>query len=183
MEKQDFFEFGTIMKARGLKGEIQIYFDGKKAANFEGLDELYIEVNKKLVPFQILKSQFQKNVAFVYLEDIETLEQASTLIKKRVFLPNDRLEDVQPDFDPKGLEGYEIIGTKLGSIGTIKEVLEFPNQLIASLIYQNCEVLIPLNDNTILEVIESTKSIKMEIPDGLIDIYLDPNKDIKTEED
>ena len=50
--------------------------------------------------------------------------------------------------------------------------MEFPMQLIAKCIYQENEIMFPLNDDIVIEINEDEKMIFVDLPEGLLDVYL-----------
>ena len=67
METKGYFRIGTILKTKGLKGELNMYVD------FEGLekiklDAVFIEITGKLVPYFVSSIKYlQKNAAYLVL--------------------------------------------------------------------------------------------------------------------
>jgi 16S rRNA processing protein RimM len=47
-----------------------------------------------------------------------------------------------------------------------------PQQTMASMVYQNKEVLFPINDQFVKSIDQAAKKILVELPDGLLAIYL-----------
>ena len=88
MKTEDCFRIGSILKTRGLKGELQAYIDFADPEKLE-FDALFLEVHGKLVPYFVESFKMpQKNTAFIYLEDIDHIDKATPLVKKDLFLPN-----------------------------------------------------------------------------------------------
>ena len=115
----------------------------------------------------------QKNTAYLYLEDIDTIEKATPLAKKDVYLPNkQKPKKKAAEFTLKDLLGFTAIDENEGELGKISAINEFPQQLIAAVNYKNCEVLFPLNEE-IIKGIDVVKSmVFVDLPEGLLDIYL-----------
>nr|MCE2704432.1 16S rRNA processing protein RimM [Terrimonas sp.] len=57
-------------------------------------------------------------------------------------------------------------------IGLITEVIEQPQQLVCKVFIQEQEVLIPLHEDTLLSIDHAAKKVIVQLPDGLLDIYL-----------
>src|ERR1700739_1044273 len=82
------FRIGSILKTKGLKGELHMYTD------FEGLEGIrfntvFLDISGKLVPYFVSSIKYlQKNAAYLVLEDVDTIEKASVLVKKHLYLPN-----------------------------------------------------------------------------------------------
>jgi len=68
--------------------------------------------------------------------------------------------------------GFRVIDGKNGDLGTIEDVMQTGSQWLAKVIYQNTEVLIPLIDQTIESLDIKTKTINMNLPDGLLEVYV-----------
>jgi 16S rRNA processing protein RimM len=174
METADYFRIGTILKPKGLKGELHIY------ADFEGLENIkfntiFIEITVKLVPFFLSSLKYlKKNAAYLVLEDVDTIEKASLLVKKHIYLPNKlKPKRKKSEFTLFDLVGFTAVDTDEGELGEITEVNEYPQQILASVNYKNCEVLFPLNEE-IIKSIDVVKGIVLvDLPEGLLDVYLD----------
>ena len=88
MKIEDCFYIGYITKTKGLKGEVQIYFEYDDPAELP-LDSVFAEINGKLVPFFISSFKLQNNqTGNFYFDDIDTIEKAEALVRKKLYLPN-----------------------------------------------------------------------------------------------
>ncbi|WDF55383.1 ribosome maturation factor RimM [Mucilaginibacter sp. KACC 22063] len=174
MKSEDTFRIGTFTKARGLKGELQLYVD------FDNLDSIkfnavFVDIAGKLVPYFVKSIKYpMANTAYVNLEEVDTVEKATVLAKKDVFLPNKlKPKKAKEEFTLKDLKGFIAIDETLGELGEITDVMEYPQQIIASLQYQNREVLFPLNGVTIKGIDLEGGEVYLDLPEGLLDVYLD----------
>ena len=57
-----------------------------------------------------------------------------------------------------------------GSLGKIEEIIEYPQQEMAAISIKEKEVLIPLNEQLIINIDDGTKTISMDLPDGLLNL-------------
>lgn len=172
MSHDKYFRIGTFLKTKGLKGELQLYVD------YDGLDAikynaLFVDIVGKLVPYFVSSVKYQGNNAYFFLEDVDTVEKASRLVKKDVYLP-DKLQPKKKkeEFTLMDLKGFIAIDEKEGQLGEILEIQELPQQFIASVQYKNREVLFPLNESTIKGIDLDGGEVYIDLPDGLLDIYL-----------
>ena len=173
METEDYFRIGTILKPKGLKGELHMY------ADFEGLESLrfsavFIEITGKLVPYFVKSIKYlQKNAAYLVLEDVDTVEKASLLVKKHIYLPNKlKPKKKKSEFTLPDLVGFTAIDEDEGELGEITAVDAYPKQFIATVNYKNREVLFPLNEDIIRSIDLVKDIVLVKLPDGLLDIYL-----------
>ena len=174
MKIEDCFYIGYITKTKGLKGEVQVYFEYDEPADLP-LDSVFAEINNKLVPFFISTYKLQNNqTCNFYLDYIDTIEKAQLLIRKKLFLPNN-LKPVRDDdeFLITDLKGFIVHDETAGELGEIIEIHEYPQQFVAVVSYQFKEIMFPLNDDLIVEIDEENGILKVDLPEGLIDLYLE----------
>lgn len=172
MNINETFYIGYITKTRGLKGEMQLFFEFEDYVELD-FDVLFLEINKKLVPYFIDSIKLQKNsTAYLNLEDIDHVDKAQPLVKKKVYLPNDKMPERDPnDFRYTDLVGYLVVDESQGEVGEITGVEEFPQQFIAKVDYNGQELMFPLNEDLILGIDAEEQVIAVQLPDGLIDVY------------
>lgn len=142
---------------------------------------LYVEVAKKLVPYFIESLAIQKNTAVLYVDDISHIDQALEMVGKKLFLPlTEKQAPTEEQQFINNMIGFLVMDTKAGEIGTIKQIFEYPQQLIASVDYQEQEILFPLTEALIKKIDQKKKNITVTLPEGLLDVYL--KKDSGNEE-
>jgi len=174
MTTEDYFRVGTILKPKGLKGELHLYvdFDGLQDIKFTSL---FIEIAGKLVPYFVSSIKYlQKNAAYLILEDVDAIEKASPLVKKHIYLPNKlKPKKKKSEFTLMDLVGFTAVDENEGELGEITDVHEYPKQFIATVTYQGCEVLFPLNEEIIKSIDVVKEIVLVDLPEGLLDVYLD----------
>ena len=72
---------------------------------------------------------------------------------------------------------HEIIGfivqdENLGEIGPVLTIYDAGPQDLLAIEHKGREILLPINDETVKKVDRNKKQIFVNIPDGLLDIYL-----------
>lgn len=174
MTKEQCFYIGYISKTRGLKGEVQMFFEFEDYMDLE-FDVVFLEIDKKLVPFFVDTIKLQNNsTAYVNFEDVDHIDKAQPLLRKQVYLPNDKMPERDPeDFTYKDLVGYIAIEESEGELGEIKEVHEMPQQFIATVDIDGRDAMFPLNEDFIVGIDPEEKIIVLKLPEGLIDMYLE----------
>ena len=173
MKTEDCFRIGSILKTKGLKGEMQIYidFDDIEAIKF---DAIFIDMAGKMIPYFVSSIKYlQKNNAYLFLEDVESIEKAALLVRKDIYLPVTLMpKRKKGEFTLNDVKGFTVIDETHGELGQILEVQEYPQQLIASLNYQSKEVLFPLNLDIIKGIDVEASELYVDLPEGLLDVYL-----------
>jgi 16S rRNA processing protein RimM len=173
MKHEEAFYIGYITKTKGLKGEVQLYFEYDEPELLE-LDVVFADINGKMVPFFVSSCKLQtNNTANVYFDDIDHIDKAQPLLKKKIYLPLTKMPDrSDEDFHYNDLKGFIVHDENHGELGEVIEINEYPQQFVATVAYQNKEILFPLNEEIIIEIDEDKGTLLVELPDGLLDIYL-----------
>ncbi|HCN82176.1 MAG TPA: 16S rRNA processing protein RimM [Sphingobacteriaceae bacterium] len=173
MKIEDCFYIGYITKTKGLKGEVQLFFEYDEPADLN-FKTVFIEISGKLVPFftSTYKTHTNQTGNF-YFDDLDTIEKAQAIVRKKVYLPNSEKPERDPDdFTWFDLKGYIVHDKNHGELGEIIEVHEYPQQYIATVPYRFREVMFPLNDEIIQSIDEEQKILYIRLPDGLLEVYL-----------
>ncbi|MBU6306956.1 MAG: 16S rRNA processing protein RimM [Bacteroidetes bacterium] len=173
---KSYFKLGKIVAAHGLKGELVLQHELGKKTDLKKLPALFLELKKdSFVPYFIRKAKgTTEKESLLLLEEIDTREKAQQLVGKLCWLPEEQFKQYADKQAPASLLGYQIVEEE-GSIkilGTIEEVIEQPQQLLCRILLKGKEVLIPLNESTLLAIDHQAKTVSVQLPEGLIDIYL-----------
>jgi 16S rRNA processing protein RimM len=174
MEKKDFFEIGQITKFNRKTAELSIRTHADDADAYAETSLIFIEIDGGLVPFYLtsMKVRDSKTIQ-VLLEDYDTPDKAAQFIDCPVFIPTDVTPKLENDqFYFHEIIGFEVIDEKHGSIGTLDDILDRPEQEILQITYQGKEILIPLVDEIIVKIDHKKKQLFIDAPEGLIDLYL-----------
>lgn len=173
MVKEEAFYIGYFTKTKGLKGEIQLYFEFDAYEDLE-LDVVFADLNGKMVPFFVSSFKlYPNNTGLFYFDDLDHIDKAQALVKKKVYLPLAKMpERDEDDFTYDDLKGFTVSDETQGELGEIIEVNEYPQHFVATVLYQNKEILFPLNEDMIVEIDEDEKTLLVNLPEGLLDLYL-----------
>jgi 16S rRNA processing protein RimM len=175
MQKSDCFFLGKIVKKYSFKGELLVKLDTDEPALYENMDSVFIEVRDKLLPFFIESSQLHKSELLrVKFEDVDTEEDADSLMKNGLYLPLEFLPKLEDDkFYFHEIIGFKVEEKNFGHVGVVKAVNDSTAQTLLEIDRDGIEILIPMNDEFISKVDKENKTIFVETPEGLIDLYLE----------
>ena len=173
MTLDEAYYIGYITKTKGLKGELQIYFE-YDAPELLDLDVVFAEINGKLVPYFVAAAKLQQNnTGNFYFDDVDHIDKAQPLVKKKLYIPLTKVPDrSDEEFHYNDLKGYIVSDENHGELGEILEINEYPQQFVATINYKDKEVLFPLHDDMIVEIDEEEHTMLIDLPEGLLDIYL-----------
>jgi 16S rRNA processing protein RimM len=173
MKHEEAFYIGYITKTKGLKGELQLFFEFD-APDLLDFDVVFADMSGKMVPFFVSSYKLHNNsTGNFYFDDIDHIDKAQPLLKKKIYLPLTKMPDrSEEEFHYNDLKGFLVSDEHYGELGEILEVNEYPQQFVATVSYKDTEILFPLNEDMIIEIDEELKTLLVELPDGLLDIYL-----------
>lgn len=174
MRKKDCFYLGKIAKKFSFKGEVLVYLDTDEPEMYTELESMFVETNGHLVPFFIERSSIHREKFLrTKFEDMESEEEADTIVGKDVYLPLTMLPTLEGNkFYYHEVVGFDAIDQRLGNFGTVLRILDNGVQVLFEVQKDEAIILIPLIDDFIIEVNRENKSILFNTPEGLIDLYI-----------
>jgi len=139
------------------------------------LDAVFIELKNNLIPFFIERSQLHKSQLLrIKFEDVTTEEDANAILKSELYLPLELLPKLEGNkFYFHEVIGFTVKDVNFGSVGIIKGINDTTSQALFEIDRDGIEILIPLNDDFIKKLDRENKTIIVETPPGLIDLYLE----------
>jgi 16S rRNA processing protein RimM len=164
-------EIGYISKTHGLKGHVILRLNELINIDEEAIKSIFLDINGSQVPYFIEECRPNNTGYIVKLETIDTVDTSKKLIGKKAFALSDFI--LEDDESLKEFIGYAIIDTKLGNIGNIADVDEKTDNAIIKVIHPTgVEIILPFNDDFIIEIDDDLKTIEFNAPEGLIEMYL-----------
>ena len=173
MTKEECFYLGRVSKTHGIKGEVTIRLDVDDPSAYRNMKFFLLEMNKVLTPFFVEKVSCSGDKFYVTIQDIKTVEAASALTGKEVYLPLEMLPKLSgKQFYYHEVKGFTLVDETYGELGPIADVLEYPTQAILQVFKDKKEILIPILDHVIQKVDRKAKKLHVKAPEGLIEMYL-----------
>lgn len=173
MPMENYVNIGSLVATFGIKGEVVLKHHLGESADLNGIKAIFIETSiGKFMPYFILTAK-EKNAEEILLavEGIETPEKAKLLLKKKVWLKEADVKKTASVNSAISLLGFTIYDKKK-LLGKVLEVIEQPLQILLRIEIDKKEVLIPINESTLRGIDHKKEKIEVDLPDGLLDIYL-----------
>ncbi|MEO1625196.1 MAG: ribosome maturation factor RimM [Bacteroidota bacterium] len=167
---------GFTRKTYGLQGHLKVRIEDRYLEDFFQAEIVFVRQKGHPLPF-FVEEFAEKGDLLVKFEDVDTKEAAQALTSCEMFLrdadlmPEEERSPIPSDLEYDKYTGYQLSDQQLGMIGTIEEVVEYPQQEMAVLQYQGKPILIPLNSQLIQRIDAEAKVLHMELPEGLLDIF------------
>lgn len=171
----DFIQIGKITGTHGLDGNVVLFHSVGKSSGLKNLKHIFIELKREsYIPFFVEQIRVDNETELLMkLEDVDSMEVAKGISGKQVYLSTEQYEKLKPKDANINFIGFEVWDSQAGKLGTVADLFETPGQLLATVLYKNKEVIVPINDQTIKSVDIPTKTLRLELPEGLLDVYLE----------
>jgi len=175
MDIESCYQLGYILKTHGIHGELLVYLDTDNPEEYKLLESVFVEIKQKLVPFFIEQIKVNDNKAIIRFQEIENLEAAEKLKGLALYLPLNFLPELdEGQFYYHEVVGFTVIDEIEGRIGKILNIYEANGNDLFGVDHHGHEVLIPIQNDLIKKIDKMGKEIYMILPDGLLDVYLNP---------
>lgn len=168
-----YFEIGKIVASHGIHGEVVLLHQLGRLQAPKKLKVLFVETQPgTYLPYFVERAISRKqNELLLQLEGITSKEQTRPLAQKKVYLQEAAFgEQVDPDA-PLYLLGFEVSDRREGILGLVEEIIELPAQLIVKVPSNGKELLLPINEQTLVGMDRRRKKLDLDLPDGLLEIY------------
>jgi 16S rRNA processing protein RimM len=169
----EYFKIGKFVSVFGLTGELILKHNLGKKTSLKDLKALFIEERENSFIPWFIESTRIKNEEEIYikLENVNTREQAIPLAQKQVWLPETDFKKYSSRSSPISFLGFDIY-EEGKMLGKVTEVIEQPHQVLCRIDINGKEAYIPLHEETIRKIDQRKKQITVELPPGLLEIYL-----------
>jgi 16S rRNA processing protein RimM len=174
MRKEDCFYLGKVAKKFSFKGEVLVYLDTDEPELYEDMESVFVECNNNLVPFFIESSSLHKNDFLrIRFEDMTTEEEADAIMGNAIYLPLKMLPKLTGNkFYFHEVIGFEIEDQRLGVFGKIQSINDSTAQPLFEVLNGDVEILVPMVDHFLVKIDHENKKVIMNLPEGLVEMYL-----------
>lgn len=165
MNDRKLVTIGVITKTYGFEGSVTVKVTG--VSGEPKINEpVFIVIDGIPVPFFVKELYNSEGGTMIMaFDDYETTKSVLMLKGCEV-----RIEAL-PNNDPLlSFEGYNLSDINSDFSATIISIDEQPGQLMATVMAEGRELLIPIHSDLIVSVNHKKKKIKMSLPEGLVDI-------------
>ncbi len=168
LKKEDFTYFGKFLKPHGTKGEI-----GLSGDNFtlgDDCDYVAADIDGILVPFFFEYSKKKNNdTLIVKIERMESAEEVRFLTNHDVYIPREWVEDCD-NLSWSYFRGFTAEESNMGLLGKIADVDDSTINTLFIVEHNGKELLIPAQEEFIAEIDHNARTIKFELPEGLVSL-------------
>ncbi|GMN11517.1 ribosome maturation factor RimM [Croceitalea sp. MTPC9] len=174
MQKEDCFYLGKVVSKYSFKGEVLVKIDTDEPETYENMESVFVSLGNNLVPFFIDRCRLHKSTLLrIDFEEVKDEAAADRILGAELYLPLAML----PPLRGNKFYFHEVIGFTLqdkvyGNIGIIASINDSASQVLFEAKKGDKELLIPVTDDIITKVDRDSKTIHVNCPEGLVDLYL-----------
>lgn len=168
IKAEEVYKIGRLGKAHGVKGEVSFQFDDDIFDRVDA-DYLVLDIDGILVPFFMEEYRFRSDtVCLVKFKGVDTQQRAQELTGCDVFFPRALAEEGEEIPSLASLVGFDIVNVSDGR--TIGNIAAIDDSTVNILFELEDGTLIPASDELITDIDAEQRTIRMNIPEGLLDI-------------
>jgi 16S rRNA processing protein RimM len=162
---------GRITKVSGYEGAVAIKLEKIFTENIPSMESVFLEIEGRPVPFFIADTDYSgADILKLQFEGYDSSEKVSEFVGCRVYLTTGSGK-VKKGKEDLNLTGYSIVIGEKKMLGTITEIIENPGQWLLNVVSADRKnFLIPLHEDFIVSIDKKSKTIKMNLPEGLTEI-------------
>lgn len=155
-----------VLKSNGRDGELLLSFYDLLPEDIDLEEPVFIEIDGLPVPFYFESfTPRGNNRALVRLTGVHSLADADELAGAAVYADDDLYEDEEED-----LTGWTVLDETGRTIGTVAAHEDIPGNPCIVLRTERGEALVPLHEELVIEIDEENETLRMVIPEGLLDL-------------
>ena len=175
MKQDQCFLLGKITKPFSFKGEVVLWMDVDDTTPYKSLKTLWIPQQNILVPYAVESLKPNKDRFVARLADVTTEAQAKSLSGKDVWLPLSEMAPLpEGKFYFHEVQGWQAFDRASNeAVGTIVHVVDQGAYPMLEVDFGEGQTgFIPLPDHVNVTVNRKAKSLAIDLPEGLLDVYL-----------
>jgi 16S rRNA processing protein RimM len=172
IKREDVYKIGLFNKPHGINGELLFTFTDDVFDRVE-CDYLICLLDGIFVPFFIEEYRFRSDsTALVKLDGVDTAERARMFTNVEVYFPKALAEkDDNDELTWDFFVGLRIEDIHHGALGTISEVENSTiNTLFVVETENGGELLIPAQEEFIVDINKDAGVVTVDLPEGLVDM-------------
>ena len=167
---EEYFEIGQIVNTSGLKGELKIKPFTDDITKFKNFKTIYISIKKELKSFEIERVRFSKNMVFLKLKGIDTIEEAENYRNYYLKIERNKNEKLKKDsYYVVDIIGCKVFTDEKKELGIIEDVFSTgSNDVYVVKNEDGKQLLLPAIKDVIKNIDIQNKSITVHLIEGLL---------------
>jgi 16S rRNA processing protein RimM len=163
--------FAGVHKTFGANGELIIKLFPEAPEEINLSEPIFITIDGYSVPFFFKSFEARgNNRALVVFDDMESLSLAEELVGKMICNQQSTIDNQQSAIDNRQLIDYKVEDEGVGDIGIVSKLLDIPGNPCLLVSNGRNEIMIPCQDEFIVNIDHKKKTVATRLPEGLINL-------------
>lgn len=111
--------------------------------------------------------------AIILFDDIDSEIRALEFVDHELYVYSEPEQSDELYYED--MIGYEVYDRSSDKRGKVVEFVDYSNNPLFAVIFDAVEVMVPINDDVIIDIDEDKRQIVVNLPEGLIELYSDPD--------
>lgn len=169
IKKEEVYKIGVFNKPHGIHGELSFTFTDDIFDRVEA-EFLICLMDGIFVPFFMEEYRFRSDTtALVKLEGVDTAERARMFTNVEVYFPTKHAEDAGTgEISWNFFMGFLVKEVRHGHLGEVTDVDNSTINTLFMVDHNGKELLIPAQEEFIIDIDPKHRVITMELPEGLL---------------
>ena len=165
----EYFKLGQITSPVGIKGEMRVYPYTDDTTRFSAVKTILVEGEKE--PRKLEKSRPDKNLVVIKLSGIDDRNASELYRGKNLFVDKADFPLDDDVFFADDIIGIEVFGDDGRKIGTVKNILNKPNQDIYEIEQEDGKCfMLPAVKEFVIDVDTDEGRMTVHLIDGITDL-------------
>ncbi len=172
LRRNDCHLLGKIIKSHGYKGDLIISLSNISLKNIKKTKPVFLEIEGLPVPFFIKDiHQNSSDSVIVSLDDVQTREKAIEYTGCNVYIKKDGDNtEITGSHPYSEITGFSVRDEDGRYLGSVSEIINISNNPLLRINSKKKELLIPLQEDFIKDILSETQIIIVNLPDGFMNI-------------
>lgn len=166
--QSEFFEFGEIVKTRGLRGCLKVLCYTEAARDFMALKKVFLSASAEKDVFTVKKIQSCGKFLFIELQEINCYDEAKRLVGRKIYLPKSVLKKPQDgEYYWHDIIGLEVFTEDEKLLGEIVSIIPTGSNDVYVCRKGKKELLLPAISDVILKIDLPKGRLTVRVSKGL----------------
>lgn len=170
--KSECQKIGFIRKTHGVHGELVLEYEQEFEQSVAEASRFFLEIDGLLVPFFVAEDGLRfrsAKTALVTFDWVETEKYARRLVGSSVYLFNHEIVDDPEETSIAQFLHFTLLDENGNKVGQISAVDDYAGNIVFTVEAETGEILVPFNEDFLLNIEEEQKTIQLQIPEGLME--------------
>jgi 16S rRNA processing protein RimM len=165
---------GRILKPFKYDGTLIALIDPDYSKDIKKVKSIFIKIKGQPVPFFIEKLDIENELVYIKFEEFNGPEDVKPFNSYEILLRDSDIKKSDkkkiPVFNYKDLLDFLIIDKTSGNRTRIKDLEQFPQQIMAIVFFNESDVYLPLVESFIEQIDIDKREIIMNLPEGIFNL-------------